>query len=278
MSSNSIVSILRKNLKIKQIGFAGTLDPLAEGVLPVAVGKATKLIDYLASVKSYCATAKFGETSTTFDSEGEITKLENPPIISVDDLKSVLTNFKGEIQQKPPIYSAVHYNGKRLYELARKNISDSDIEIPSRTVFVSNIKLINFDETNQSAEIFISCSKGTYIRSIVSDIGKTLNSGAVMTKLVRTFSSGLDISSSVSPQDINLENVDNYLIPVENLVDGVLFDINNDEFERVRYGNSIHANIVSDKIILIRYKNQIIGIGNVQDNLLTVKKVFIETC
>lgn len=278
MSSNSVVSVLRKNLKMKQIGFAGTLDPLAEGVLPVAVGKATKLIDYLSNEKSYTATAKFGEISTTFDCEGEITKLENPPVITENDLKNVLFQFKGEIKQKPPIYSAVHVNGKRLYELARKNISENDVDIPERTVCVSEIKLINYDYNSQSAEIFISCSKGTYIRSIVSDIGKVLNSGAVMTKLVRNFSSGFDISSSVLPENVNLENIREYLLPVENYVDGVLADINDVEFDKVRYGNSIHTDIVGDKLILIRYKNQIVAIGSAQDNLLTVKKVFIETC
>lgn len=277
MTSNAVISVLRKNLKMKQIGFAGTLDPLAQGVLPVAIGKATKLIDYLDSEKAYTATAKFGEISTTFDCEGEITALQNPPVITVEDLKSVLVNFKGAIRQKPPIFSAVHVNGKRLYELARKNITEFDVDIPERTVFVSDIKLIDFNETNQTAQIHISCSKGTYIRSIVSDIGKALNSGAFMTKLVRNYSSGFDISNSAYPEDINIENIYEYLIPVEDVVDGTLVDINDAEFERVRFGNPVATDVVSDKLILIRHKNQIAGIGTVQNNLLTVKKVFIET-
>lgn len=275
MSSNSVVSVLRKNLRMKQIGFAGTLDPLAEGVLPVAIGKATKLIDYLSHDKAYITTGKFGEISSTFDCEGEITKLPDSPVISSNDLILSLEKFKGEIKQKPPIYSAVHVNGKRLYELARKNISENDIEIPERTVFISDIKLLNFDKLNQSANISISCSKGTYIRSIVSDIGKSLNSGAVMTKLVRTYSSGFDISSSVPVNDINSDNIDNYLIPVDKMIDGVVIDISDNDFERVRHGNSINIDFDSNKLIFIKYDTEIIGIGIAKDKLLTVKKVFI---
>ena len=275
MTSNAVIAVLRKSLKIRQIGFSGTLDPLAEGVLPVAVGKATKLIDYLNSDKSYIATAKFGMVSDTFDCEGVMTNLVDAPYITLNDLKQALEQFKGEIVQKPPIYSAVHVNGKRLYELARKNIAD--VEIPERTVFVSEIKLLEFDEVNQTAHILISCSKGTYVRSIVSDLGKSLNSGAVMTKLVRNYSSGFDISTSVFPENINIDNIYEYLIPVEDIVDGTVIDIDDLQFERVKYGNSVKIDIESDKLILIRYKNQIVGIGTIQNNLLTVKKVFIET-
>ena len=274
-SSNSVISYLRRTLKIKQIGFAGTLDPLAEGVLPVAVGKATKLIDYLNNEKTYIAHAKFGETSTTFDSEGVITKMDNSPLITKECVIQALNSFKGEISQKPPVYSAVHVNGKRLYELARKNITENDIDIPERKVFVSDIKLLGFDDEDQIAVFRISCSKGTYIRSIVSDLGKKLNSGAVMIKLVRISSSGFKIDSSNLCEEITAENVVDYLIPVETKVDGDILEISDMEFEKIRYGNYIDTKFKSDKLILVKYQNNIIGIGFIENNKLVVRKVFV---
>ena len=275
MSSNSVVSVLRRKLKIKQIGFAGTLDPLAEGVLAVAVGKATKLIDYLGCDKEYRAQAQFGFVSTTYDSEGEITEVENARLITKDELINALKSFEGMIKQKPPIYSAVHVNGKRLYEFARKNLTENDVLIPEREVFVSEIKLLNFDEGNQIAEIKIACSKGTYIRSIVSDLGKKLFSGAVMTKLVRTFSGGFCVENSVEPDVIDIENVHRYLIPVESRIECEIVDLNEEEFEKVKHGNSFFCSAVSVKPVLVRYNGEVCALGFINNGVLEIKKVFV---
>jgi len=275
MTSNHVISVLRRSLKIKQIGFAGTLDPLAEGVLPVAIGKSARLIDYLNSEKSYIATAKFGEISTTFDREGEITKIENAPLIKIDDIISKLKNFEGETKQKPPIYSAVHVNGKRLYELARKNIKEEEIEIPERTIFISKIELVEFNEEEQCAKILIDCSKGTYIRSIVSDLGEMLNSGGVMTNLKRINSSGFKIENSILPDKINTDNVNAYLISPNEVIDSLTIEITEKEFRRIRFGNSIPTDITSEKPIFIKYEDEIIALAKTDKGLLIPQKVFI---
>ncbi len=275
MTSNTVVSMLRRSLKIKQIGFAGTLDPLAEGVLPIGIGRATKLIDYLNNEKSYIGEAKFGEISTTYDREGEITKCKNAPKITKEEIIECLKKFEGETKQKPPIYSAVHVNGKRLYELARKNVSENEIEIPERTIFISKIELVDFDEENQSAKIYIECSKGTYIRSIINDLGIILKAGAVMTGLKRINSGGFKIENSVSPEEINIENVKDYLICPSKVINSVIYDINEMEFEKIRFGNSIKTYISDNKPIFIRYKNEIIALSKAENKILIPKKVFI---
>jgi len=138
-TSHDVVAKLRKILRIKQIGHTGTLDPMATGVLPVCVGKATKIIQYLESSKAYRAFIKLGIKTDTYDMEGQILE-KNPVILDIEGIKKYLESFRGEIIQTPPIYSAIHYKGKRLYEYARKNIEVTDI--PTRKVTINSIELV----------------------------------------------------------------------------------------------------------------------------------------
>ena len=149
MTSHDVVAVLRRLTKIKQIGHTGTLDPFAEGVLPICIGKSTRLIEYLADDKEYLATVQFGSNTTTYDLEGDIVENFNKKITKTE-LLAELENFKGEISQLPPIYSAIKVNGKKLYEYARKG---EDVEIKPRTVVISKIELKSFDENTQSAQI-----------------------------------------------------------------------------------------------------------------------------
>jgi len=219
-TSHDVVAKLRKILNIKQIGHTGTLDPMATGVLPVCIGKATKIIQYLESSKAYRAFIKLGIKTDTYDMEGQI--LEKIPVnINMDEIKKYLKDFKGEITQTPPIYSAVHYKGKRLYEYARKNIEITDI--PTRKVTINSIELLDIlspppphasviarsEATKQSMNscfldcrvgakvpprndenpvliVDIDCSEGTYIRSIAYDLGEKLGCGACLSDLIRT--------------------------------------------------------------------------------------------
>ena len=180
MTSHDVVSVLRRVTKIKQIGHTGTLDPFAEGVLPICIGKATRLIEYLQDDKEYLATVQFGAATNTFDLDGEKVFTSDKKV-SRDDIKEGLKSFEGEILQFPPIFSAIKVNGKKLYELARQGV---EIERKPRRVEIHHIKI---EEINLPRVTFsVGCSKGTYIRTLCADIGDRLGCGALMETLQRT--------------------------------------------------------------------------------------------
>ena len=160
MTSHDVVSFLRRNLKIKKIGHTGTLDPMANGVLPIAVGDATRLIQYLSDDKEYVATVKFGVSTDTYDKEGEIVSTSDK-IVEQAELEVALNQFRGEILQKPPIYSALKKNGKKLYEYAREG---KEVEIEARKVTIEKLDLLSLE--NNIAKLRVKCSKGTYISSL----------------------------------------------------------------------------------------------------------------
>ena len=215
MTSHDVVSVLRKITKIKQIGHTGTLDPFAEGVLPICIGKATRLIEYLADEKAYIGTIQFGMATTTFDIEGEITKTSSKEI-SKNDIEKALLNFQGEIEQLPPIYSAIKVDGKKLYEYARKG---EEVEIKPRKVFINEIKLLNFDKNLNQAEIYIDCSKGTYIRSIANDLGENLEVFGHLIKLVRVKAGNFNVENSIKLEELKSQKdvSDNLIYPLEKL-------------------------------------------------------------
>lgn len=266
ITSHDVIYRVRKILNIKKVGHAGTLDPLAEGVLPVAVGGATRLIDYLPTDKEYIADVKFGYISDTFDAEGKIEKFSDIKI-QKEELEKVLMSFCGEISQKPPIYSAVKINGKKLYDYARNGI---ETEIPDRIVKIDRIELTDFDENNNTAKILISCSKGTYIRSVVNDMGILLKSGAYMTRLVRTLSSGMKVENSVI-----IENIcENMLISPTDIINFPIFEVNSESYEKVKCGNPVKAE-TKDGLTFIIYNSRIISIAEIRKGIAYSKKVFL---
>ena len=270
MTSHDVVSFMRKITNIKQIGHTGTLDPFAEGVLPVCIGKATRLIEYLADDKEYLATVQFGRNTDTYDIEGVVTETFDKKV-SEEEVFIGLKNFEGEIEQLPPIYSAIKVNGKKLYEYARKG---QNVEIQPRKVFIERIELKNFDEINQTAEILVKCSAGTYIRSIAYDLGKILGCGAHLIKLIRTKAGCFNIENSSSLEDLKT-GVQSFLI---NPVDVLLLDkveISDSDFAKLRNGNPIvnKTNKSNDFVILI-YNNDIKAVGFRDNNKILMKKVF----
>ena len=270
MTSHDVVSFMRKITNIKQIGHTGTLDPFAEGVLPVCIGKATRLIEYLADDKEYLATVQFGRNTDTYDVEGVVTETFDKKV-SEEEVFIGLKNFEGEIEQLPPIYSAIKVNGKKLYEYARKG---QNVEIQPRKVFIERIELKNFDEINQTAEILVKCSAGTYIRSIAYDLGKILGCGGHLIKLIRTKAGGFNIENSSSLEDLKT-GVQSFLI---NPVDVLLLDkveISDSDFAKLRNGNPIvnKTNKSNDFVILI-YNNDIKAIGFRDNDRILMKKVF----
>ena len=198
ITSHDVVSYLRRVTKIKQIGHTGTLDPFAEGVLPVCIGKSTRLIEYLSDDKAYIATVQFGKTTDTYDIEGEVLS-ESDIKVKEDELLSALTKYRGEIEQIPPKYSAIKVNGKKLYEYARAGV---EVEIKPRKVVIEEIKLLSFDSNLQAAEIYIKCSKGTYIRTIGYDLGQDLGCGAYLNGLKRVQAGDFSVEDSIPLYDL----------------------------------------------------------------------------
>lgn len=268
MTSHDVVAVLRRVTKIKQIGHTGTLDPFAEGVLPVCIGKATRLIEYLADDKEYLATVQFGANTTTYDLEGEVSETFDKKV-SEQDVVEALKKFEGEISQLPPIYSAIKVKGKKLYEYARKG---EKVEIQPRKITISKIKLIAFDKENQTAEILIACSKGTYIRSIAYDLGKILNCGGYLIKLVRTKAGKFCVENSVPLEGINPSK--NLINPLS-VIDLPAVEVTDEEHERILHGQFLENKTSKcvDFLILI-YNNSISAIGTTDGNKILIKKVF----
>lgn len=179
-SSHDMVSLMRRLTKIRRIGHTGTLDPMATGVLPLCIGCATKAADMLTlSDKSYRAEMILGKTTSTLDAEGEVLE-EHEVNVTDNEIREAINSFEGEIEQVPPMYSAIKQNGKKLYELAREGI---EVERKARRITINSIDILEIDGSRVVFEV--SCSKGTYIRTLCDDIGKKLGTGAYMSALRR---------------------------------------------------------------------------------------------
>ncbi len=181
MTSHDVVARVRRLTKIKRTGHGGTLDPLAEGVLPMAVGQACRLIDYLPSDKSYYAEILLGKKTTTDDLEGEVLEEKEATHLSAEQIENALDQFRGEIKQHPPVYSAIRIGGKHLYDLARQGKAPE--KAPERTVVVRKLEVVFIKPP--IVAIRVHCSKGTYIRSLARDLGDALATGGCLSKLIR---------------------------------------------------------------------------------------------
>ena len=211
MSSFDVVRVVKKVAKTGKVGHTGTLDPEATGVLPVCIGRATKIIDYIMdSEKVYEVTFKLGIRTTTYDLEGEILEERDPSNLKNEDILDVVKGFIGEYSQVPPMYSALKQNGVRLYELARKGI---EVEREGRLIKIYNIEDIKIN--NPYVSMKVTCSKGTYIRSLCYDIGEKLEVFATMTDLNRAKTSVFSQKNSISINDLTEENIENYIITME---------------------------------------------------------------
>ena len=207
-TSRDVVNLVQRMVRPHKVGHAGTLDPLATGVLVLTIGPATRLTEFIQRMpKSYLATFQFGQTSDTDDIEGEVVPVPQAPRISRDDVDAVLPDFVGTIQQRPPDYSAVKVKGKRAYSLAR---SGERLQLKSRPVRIDSLEIVSFDYPQ--LEMRIRCGSGTYIRSLGRDIGRQLGTGAVMSALVRTAIGHLTIDTAVAPSNLSQENIGDHLL------------------------------------------------------------------
>lgn len=218
-TSFDVIGKLRGILHMKRLGHTGTLDPMATGVLPILVGTATKACDILPNQdKTYQATVVFGKATDTLDIWGKPVQDYPEQHVTEAALRAVLPEFLGDITQLPPMYSAVSVNGKRLYELARKG---ETVERPTRTVHIDAITLDAFDETQQTATLTVSCGKGTYIRTLLSDMGQRLGGDAVMTALTRTAACGYPLQDCLTFEQVAAAMADGtleeHLLPTDSL-------------------------------------------------------------
>ena len=272
-TSFDVIAKLRGILKIKRIGHAGTLDPMATGVLPVFFGKATRACDIIPNnEKSYTAEFEFGKITDTQDSTGTILQTIDKKV-KEQEVLDILGQFKGEIQQLPPMYSAVSVDGKRLYDLARQGI---EVERKTRTITIDDIKLLSFDEKNQVGTFFIFCSKGTYIRTIIHDIGQALGCGGIMTGLVRNSSSGFTLGECYTLEQLEElkkeGKIETIITPIDKVFESYN-DVRLNEIQTRMYKNGVKLDLNRVKILLKSDKYRVYGYN---DEFLGIAKENLE--
>ena len=199
-TSHDCVAKVRRLLKTRKVGHGGTLDPLATGVLPIAVGKATRLISYLPHRKAYQAKVRFGIQTATDDLEGEILKTCSASELTLDKITTYLPQFLGIIEQIPPQYSAIQRDGQRLYDLARQG---KMVEVPSRRVEIFDMQVLGWQAGEfPELDLSIRCGEGTYIRAIARDLGDLLGVGATLAGLIRIESGGMNLGNSITLEEL----------------------------------------------------------------------------
>ncbi len=213
ITSHDVINRVRRVAQMRRVGHAGTLDPLATGVLLVCLGRATRLVEYLTGQpKTYEAVIRMGQTTDTYDAEGTITA-EHSIAFTEADLAPALTQFRGEIEQVPPMYSAVKQDGQPLYKLARQG---KEVARPSRRVTIYELGILDWQPPLLSLRI--TCSKGTYIRSLAHDLGEVLGCGGHIAALRRTAVGSFTLDTAVSLDDLTPDNLGNYLLPMDTAV------------------------------------------------------------
>lgn len=267
MTSSDVVLRVKKTLKTKKVGHLGTLDPAASGVLPIAVGKATKFFDYfLNKDKEYVAIVKFGVETDTLDSFGNITKVTSKEI-SESDILDVLYNFIGEIDQVPPKYSAIKINGKKACDLARDNI---EFEIQPKKIKIYNIELLK-DLGDNKFLFKVNCSAGTYIRTLFSDIAKNLETVSTTPVIIRTESGRFKSENAFTLDEF--ENTKT-LLKIEEVFNELnIIDVEGDLAKKLINGvkvktSDIDENLQENQECLVSYQDKLIGFYRVQNRVL----------
>ena len=259
-TSRDVINILNKELNTKKIGHTGTLDPIATGVLVVCIGKALKLSELLVNeTKEYIATVKLGIETDTLDITGNITKEKEVSNITLEMIKDTLNKFKGKLKQTVPKYSAISVNGKRLYEYARNN---EEVKLPEREVEIFNIELISNLENNTFT---FKClvSKGTYIRSLIRDIGLSLDNYATMTELRRVKQGTFTIDDSYTLEDI--KNNKHKLISIEEAVDLPRITVDKELEFKIKNGQVLKKFFEDDMAMIFNENKELLAIYKKKD-------------
>ncbi len=214
-TSHDCVAKVRRILQTKKVGHGGTLDPAAVGVLPIAIGKATRLLQYLPEGKAYRAVIRLGVQTTTDDLEGEVIYAEPVRDVTLESVRAIVPQFIGKIVQTPPIYSAIKVDGQRLYKLARGGATDETVDIPSREVQIDKIELLDWTAGDfPEIEVQIACGGGTYIRSIARDLGARLGTRGVLVFLERNASCGFELADSITLEELERQQQAGTFTPV----------------------------------------------------------------
>lgn len=273
-TSHDVVAKLRGILGQKKIGHTGTLDPDAEGVLPVCLGKATKLCDLLTDKdKTYETVLKLGVSTDTQDLTGKVLQ-ERIITSTIEEIEEAINSFVGEYQQTPPMFSALKVNGKKLYELAREGI---EIERQARLVYIHNIDIIKIIDDEIS--MIVTCSKGTYIRTLCHDIGIKLGCGGCMKSLIRTRVSKFNIQESLKLSEVedlrDAKKLDSYIVKIEDMFLEYSKVMVSEEFTKFIYnGNKISKDMLLNKdlagatkqVRVYDYLDQFVGLYELQEN------------
>ena len=279
-TSHDIVYKVKKMFNEK-VGHTGTLDPMATGVLPLLIGKGTQCSKYLINHdKIYNVTLQLGEKTDTADSEGKVieTKEVKEETLKKENIEKIFEKFKGKQEQIPPIYSAIKVNGKKLYEYARKG---QEVEIKPRKIEIYNIELLNINEKQKQIEFQVSCSKGTYIRSLCEDIAQRLETVGYMLELKRIQVGNFNIKDAITIEQLE-NNIDNKEFIEENFIQFEEIFKNKEKIElddrKLRlFLNGVQLTMTcKDEIYRIYSNNKFIGIGIVKDNLLKRDVVILE--
>ena len=279
MSSFDAVRVVKKVAGTGKVGHTGTLDPEATGVLPICIGRATKIIDYIMdSEKVYEVTLKLGIRTTTYDLEGEVLEERDPSHLTEEEILNAIDSFKGEYSQIPPMYSALKQNGVRLYELARKGI---EVERKGRLVNIYNLEDIKIN--NPYISMKVTCSKGTYIRSLCYDIGEKLGVFATMTQLNRAKTSVFSQEKSININELTKENINDYILSMEEALEKYDKIIVNKKYVkllvngvRVADGRFTKDKVINNKLYRVYDdENNFIGLGERNDAGFKIEKLLI---
>ena len=283
MSSFAAVNKVRRLFGVKKAGHTGTLDPMATGVLTIMLGGATRFCELLPSHdKAYIAALRLGTVTDTLDITGKV--LETREVnVTAEQVREKIKDFIGDISQLPPMYSAVSVNGQRLYDLARQGI---EVERKAREVTVFSIEMLNENEQAGEYEIAVECSSGTYIRTLIADLGEALGCGAVMTDLRRTKANGFDISQTVTVEELAEKaekgELADVVIPVDKaLEDYPVITVTEAQAKRFRNGGELDLQRLKCPKMLGIYRiydpeNNFIGLGEIgMGDSLTIKRVFV---
>ncbi len=272
MTSNAVLQRVKRLFYAKKAGHTGSLDPIATGLLPICLGEATKVSAYLLDAnKGYQVTIKLGQKTTTGDIEGEVTESRPVPTLLKSELDQVLSRFVGEIEQVPPMYSALKKNGQPLYKLARQGL---EVERQARRINIYSIKLLGFK--SDEIELEVVCSKGTYIRSLAEDIGEKLGCGAHVKILHRILTEPFDLAGAVSlaqleqlRADASAEALDKFLLPIDSALKfwpGV--SLNKDMANYLRHGQAVLVPKAPTEGLVKLYGSQheFLGVGHILDD------------
>ena len=272
-TSQDVVSKLRGVFKTRRIGHGGTLDPMATGVLPVFVGRATRGVEFFEHAeKTYEAVLQLGVTTDTEDTTGRVLE-EKPVSVTKEEFLAVLPRFRGEIAQIPPMYSALKVNGQKLYDLARQG---KEVERKSRKITIFRLECLSFD--GNTAKLLVHCSKGTYIRTLCKDIGAALGCGGCMAALRRVTAGEYTIEKAVSLQELTeTETPERYLLPVDSLFaryEQVVLTPNQEK--RCRNGNSFSVNLQSGQYRAYSQSGEFLMLAQVENGIMSTVKSFFE--